>query len=265
VHNILTIDVEDWYHLLVDEFDQWDSYTPRVEGATRQALDILSEYGVKATCFVLGYVAQRFPGLVKEIHARGHELGTHGHSHQLLPKQTPETFREELVRSIELIAQATGGRVEGHRASSFTVSEETKWALEILEDEGLRYDSSVSPTRNFFYGWPEAPRFPYRLEGLDLVEFPASTVEFLGYRAPLAGGFALRFFPYWFTRRKSGRSTRPVIRRSSICTHGSWIWTSRGSTSHAPGVSSDTTVLAPRKGNSGDCSRTSSLGLCVSG
>jgi len=199
--NILTIDVEDWYQLLVDEFDRWDSYTPRVEGATHYVLDILSEYGVKATWFVLGYVAERFPELIRDIHQRGHEVGTHGHSHQFLQKQSPETFRAELVRSLDVLSRLTGEKILGHRASSFTVNEKTQWALEILESEGLTYDSSISPTRNFFYGWPDAPRYPYPVEGLSLVEFPASTVEFLKYRAPVAGGFALRLFPYGFTRR----------------------------------------------------------------
>ncbi len=186
---------------MVDEFDQWDSYAPRVESATRRVLDVLSEHNVRATWFVLGYVAERFPGLVKEIHRRGHEVGTHGHSHQFLHKQSPDLFRSELIRSMDVLSQLTGEKVRGHRASSFTVSEQTKWALEILESEGLMYDSSISPTKNFFYGWPDAPRYPYQVEGLNLVEFPASTVELLGYRAPVAGGFALRLFPYAFTRR----------------------------------------------------------------
>lgn len=206
--------MEDWYHLLVDEFDRWDAYTPRVEASTRRVLDLLSEYGVKATWFVLGYVAERFPGLVAEIHGRGHEVGSHGHSHQLLQKQTPERFRAELVRSMDAISRVTGEEVEGHRASSFTLSPETQWALEILESEGISYDSSVSPTRNFLYGWPEAPRYPHRVRGMGLIEFPASTVELLGYRAPVAGGFALRFFPYWLTRwaiRKINRAGHPAI------------------------------------------------------
>jgi polysaccharide deacetylase family protein (PEP-CTERM system associated) len=201
MRHILTIDVEDWYHLLVDEFDRWDSYTPRVEESTRRILEILGERSVRATWFVLGYVAERFPGLVREIHREGHEVATHGYSHQFLHRQTPEVFRQELLRSADAIAQATGARVEGHRASSFTVDERTAWALDILEAEGFAYDSSISPVKTSFYGWPDAPRFPYRVPGKNLVEFPASTASFLGRRVPVAGGFSLRLFPYAFTRR----------------------------------------------------------------
>lgn len=212
--NILTIDVEDWYHLLVDEVPQWDSYAPRVETATRRILDLLSGQGVCATWFILGYVADRCPGLVRDIAERGHELATHGHTHQFLYRMTPEEFRADLIRSVDAIGGPSGRRVRGHRASSFTLNEKTRWALDVLEDEGFEYDSSVSPTKNFLYGWPAAPRYPHRVEGARLVEFPASTLEILGYRLPVAGGFSLRLFPYGWTRsaiRKINRAGHPAV------------------------------------------------------
>ncbi|MFX0134631.1 MAG: XrtA system polysaccharide deacetylase [Candidatus Hodarchaeota archaeon] len=201
MYNILSIDVEDWYHFLIDKFDQWDNYENRVERSTSRILALLAERDVKATFFVLGYVAEKCPNLVKKIHKDGHEVATHGYSHQLLYKQSPKEFSEHLRKSIYILEKLIGQKVLSHRASSFTIMENTLWALDILEEQGIMYDSSIFPVKNFFYGMHKAPRFPYKIKGKKIFEFPPSTIRLLGKNVPFSGGFYLRFFPYQFIKR----------------------------------------------------------------
>lgn len=201
--NAFTVDLEDWFQGLTStnpSVDRWPTLESRVRPATQRLLSILDQHQVKATFFVLGYVADQQPDLIEQIAAAGHELAVHGYYHRFVFKLTPEEFAEELDRSIEALYSITGVQPLGHRAPYFSINEQSSWAFEILNSRGFRYDSSVFPTRNMLYGYPSAPRFPYYLEGTELLEFPATTVRFAGRKWPVGGGFYNRILPYQMTR-----------------------------------------------------------------
>jgi polysaccharide deacetylase family protein (PEP-CTERM system associated) len=152
---------------------------------------------------VLGWVAERYPRLVKDIAASGHEIACHGYSHSLVYEQTPEVFHEETLRSKNLLEDITGSAVIGYRAASYSIVRETLWALDILVELGFTYDSSIFPVRHDRYGIPDAARIPHRLltpNKKDIVEWPLSTANVFGYRLPVAGGGYFRILPYWLTR-----------------------------------------------------------------
>jgi len=207
IQNALTVDVEDYFHVSafsksIDQND-WDKHPLRVENNTRLLLDLFDEHEVKATFFVLGWVAERTRGLVKEIADRGHEVACHGYSHQLVYNQSPQVFREETLRSKHLLEDIVQMPVHGYRAASYSITNRSRWALDVLVDAGFEYDSSIFPVRHDRYGIPDAPEFPYRLEtpkGRSLVEFPLSTARLLKYRLPVAGGGYFRLYPYMLTR-----------------------------------------------------------------
>ena len=202
--NILQVDVEDWYCDL--DVKEWSLHEPRVVGATKKVLSILKESGNRATFFILGHVADRFPDLVLDIDREGHEIASHGYSHRRIPDQSPEEFEEDIIRSKAILEDITGKTVKGYRAPQFTVMKDTLWALEILMKHGIEYDSSIFPVKTPLYGIPDAPLFPYKIEskkgrgGSDLLEIPLSVykVPFFGKNIPVAGGFYFRFFPYFF-------------------------------------------------------------------
>jgi polysaccharide deacetylase family protein (PEP-CTERM system associated) len=203
VCNALTIDVEDYFHVeafqKVVRCEEWSRYEPRVYDSTLKVLDLLARRGVVATFFILGWVAEQTPGIVKEIQAAGHEIGSHGYAHQVIYKQAPEEFAEDLRRSLEIIEGITGTKVLGFRAPSFSVTNRSLWAIEIMQSFGLAYDSSVFPILHDIYGIPEAPRHPYQI-AKGFWEFPMTTVRILGKNIPIGGGGYLRIFPYWLTR-----------------------------------------------------------------
>lgn len=201
--NAMTIDFEDWYQGLEIPMDRWGGFEDRMELAGRTILDLLDLAGVRATFFVLGAVAERHPHLVREVAAAGHEIATHGHSHTLVYKQSPQVFREELRRSIGVLEDLCETPVIGHRAPFFSITSDSLWALDVLAEAGIRYDSSVFPARNQRYGIPGAPRWPYRIETRagTLHEFPISTWEVAGRRVPIAGGAYFRIWPYALTSR----------------------------------------------------------------
>jgi polysaccharide deacetylase family protein (PEP-CTERM system associated) len=192
-------------------YEAWDRFECRVERNTRQLLDLFDLRGVKATFFVLGWIAERYPALVQEIHARGHEVGSHGYAHRTVDQCLPAAFREE-VRSAKLVLEdLIQAPVIGFRAASFSITRRTEWALEVLAEEGFRYDSSIFPIHHDRYGIPDAPRFPYVLTYDDrtLHEFPMSTLALFGaVNLPLGGGGYLRWFPLWLTRWGIGRINR---------------------------------------------------------
>lgn len=203
ITNALTIDFEDWYQGLEIPHTQWAGYEDRVVPAGRRLLGLLEEMGTRATFFVLGYVAEQHPEIVREIAAAGHEIGTHGYSHTLIYQQTPDLFRSEMDRSIKLLEDLTGKQVLGHRAPFFSITRDSLWALEVLGELGIRYDSSIFPVLNYRYGIEDAPRWPYTLAAgaQNLMEFPISTWKLLGRNLPIAGGAYFRIYPYAFTRR----------------------------------------------------------------
>jgi polysaccharide deacetylase family protein (PEP-CTERM system associated) len=202
VKNALTIDFEDWYQGLEIPCSAWSGFEDRIERSGQKLLEILAEADVRATFFILGFVAERHPQLIHAIAKGGHEIGTHGYSHTLVYQQTPEEFREEMVRAIHGLEDLLGRAVHGHRAPFFSITRQSLWALDILADLNIRYDSSIFPVANYRYGIPDAPRWPYRHACGDggLTEFPITTLRFLGRNLPVAGGAYFRIFPYSFTR-----------------------------------------------------------------
>lgn len=209
--NALTIDVEDYFQ--VNAFvrqvrrDEWDRYPLRVEQNTRRILELLDEFEIKATFFVLGWVAERVPGLVKEIHAKGHEIACHGYGHDLIYSIGPEAFRADIRRSKQILEDQCGQQVHGYRAPSYSITGRSLWALDILIEEGFSYDSSIFPVYHDTYGVPDAPRFPHVINrpAGSISEFPLTTYPLrLGkkeYRLPIAGGGYLRLLPAELIRR----------------------------------------------------------------
>lgn len=205
--NAMTIDVEDYFHVSalaeVISRKDWDKLEYRCERNTERLLELFSQTGVRATFFVLGWVAERSPSLVRAIAAAGHEVACHGLSHELVYRQTPQVFREETARSKHVLEDIIGAPVLGYRAASYSITARSLWAIDILCELGFRYDSSIFPIAHDRYGIPGASTRPgvmYAKSGASIVEFPLSTVKVLGQRVPVAGGGYFRLLPYWFTR-----------------------------------------------------------------
>ncbi len=211
VVNVLTVDVEEYFHPNsmdgVLEPARWDQVPHRVEGNTRRVLDLLSEQGTRATFFVLGWVAERWPDLVREIARRGHEVASHGYAHRLVYKLGPEKFRDDVRRGKGQLEDCLGAPVAGFRAASYSIVSSTLWALDILVEEGFQYDSSIFPIHHDIYGIPGFSRFPVRIRcgAGEIIEIPPSTVRMLGRNLPVAGGGYFRLFPYWLTSRSIQR------------------------------------------------------------
>ena len=204
--NALTVDVEDYYQVAAFEsvvrFADWERFESRVENNTYRILEILETHKTPATFFVLGWVAERHPQLVRAISAYGHEVASHGYAHQRLYTQTPEQFRTETRRSKCILEDAIGQAILGYRAASYSITAQSLWALAILREEGFVYDSSIFPIHHDLYGIPSAPRFCHVLQGPGydgLVEFPLSTLRLGSVNLPIAGGGYFRLFPYAFT------------------------------------------------------------------
>ena len=209
--NAFTVDLEDWFQGLTStnpQVDKWQSFESRVVSATQSLLDLLRSYQVQATFFVLGYVADQFPALIEDIRADGHEIGVHGYYHRFVSRSTPDEFARDLERSIQAVERVSGETPLGYRAPYFSINGGTPWVFDILQAQGLRYDSSVFPARSTLYGFPEAPRFPHPVNGHSLMEFPLSTVRLGGINWPIAGGFYLRTLPYSFVHRGISRLNR---------------------------------------------------------
>jgi polysaccharide deacetylase family protein (PEP-CTERM system associated) len=204
--NALTIDVEDYYMVSAFagriRFSDWDSYDSRVERNTRKILDLLNERNVRGTFFVLGWVAERFPALIRELHDMGHEIASHGYNHRLIYDLSPEEFREDLRRSRGILEDLTGAAVLGYRAASYSIVRRSIWAIDILIEEGFKYDSSVFPVYHDRYGIPGAKRRPHVITrpGGEIIEFPPATLKFGKSVFPVAGGGYLRLFPISLTR-----------------------------------------------------------------
>jgi polysaccharide deacetylase family protein (PEP-CTERM system associated) len=203
VTNYLTIDVEDYFQ--VSAFEDiirpadWDGMEQRVARNTENVLAALEQYKAKATFFIVGWVAEKFPDLVRSIHARGHSIGCHSYWHRKVYDLSPEEFRADAARAKSLLEHIIGEPVLGYRAPSYSITQKSLWALDILKELGFVYDSSIFPIHHDTYGIPDAPRFAYR-HANGLIEYPISTVRLLGSNLPVAGGGYFRLFPYWLTR-----------------------------------------------------------------
>jgi polysaccharide deacetylase family protein (PEP-CTERM system associated) len=221
ITNALTIDVEDYFQ--VSAFDAvvprtaWDACESRVCRNTERVLEVIEGAGVRATFFVLGWVAERFPQLVRRIAEGGHEIASHGYGHRLIYEITPDAFREDVRRSKAVLEGAAGVAVEGYRAPSYSITERSLWALDVLIEEGFTYDSSIYPIHHDRYGMPNAPRHLHtisRLSGV-IVEVPGSTVRVGGVNLPVGGGGYFRLLPYawtrWGIRRVNVRERRPAV------------------------------------------------------
>lgn len=206
--NALTIDVEDYFQ--VSAFDSiitrndWDSIKPRVEANTDRLLQLFADTGATATFFTLGWVAQRFPGLMRRIVEQGHELASHGMMHYRASEQAPDVFRKDVSDTKKLLEDLGGCQVIGYRAPSFSVTKQNTWVYEVLADLGYRYSSSVYPVKHDHYGIPDAPRSLYQPHA-DIVEIPMSTLPLMGKNIPVSGGGFFRLYPYPFTRWAIGR------------------------------------------------------------
>lgn len=264
--NALTIDVEDYFQVhafsSVIRKEDWDSFEPTVEKNTYRILDLLDACSptrnsqlypveceaystgvascnpIKATFFILGWIAERYPALVKEIHARGHEVACHGYAHKCIFDQTRDEFAEDVKRAKGILEDLIGDVIIGYRAPTYSITKETLWALEILLELGFRYDSSIFPIKHDVYGFPEAPRFPCVIilngnnrfhfkmlnddkynDGRWITEFTMATIRALGQNLPVAGGGYFRLFPYCVTRgfltRINSKEAKPFV----FCIH----------------------------------------------
>ena len=223
MRNILTLDIEGWYQsslaILGPERANMSRPVPpdkRVVPNTLRLLRILTEYGFHATCFILGTVAETYPGLVREVHAAGHEIATHGYGHEPVYKLTPEGFRADLRRSINLLEAIIGEPVRGYRAPYFSITRKSEWALDVLAELGVEYDSSIFPIRRKLYGFPGWESFPHTVHTAagDLRELPISTISVLGQNLPVGGGGYLRLLPYPLIRqaiRAINRQGQPAV------------------------------------------------------
>jgi len=207
--NAFTVDVEDYFQVsaFADQvpLDSWDSMESRVEGNTLRILDLLDRHQVKGTFFILGWTAERHPELVREICRRGHEIGTHSYWHRLVYEQTAEEFRVDLRMSIDCLEAISGESVMVYRAPSFSITKQSRWALQILAEEGIRFDSSIFPIVHDRYGIPGAERRPHAIElpdiGRTLYEFPPSVCRKWGFNWPVSGGGYFRLYPLQMTLR----------------------------------------------------------------
>jgi polysaccharide deacetylase family protein (PEP-CTERM system associated) len=219
--NAMTVDVEDYFHVSVfDDVmprERWPSLESRVTANTGRLLDLFDRFGVRGTFFVLGWVGERHPSLVKAIVCRGHELASHGYAHRLVYGQTPQAFRDDVRRAKALLEDAAGVQVRGYRAPSFSVTRQSLWALDVLLDEGYSYDASIFPIRHDRYGIPDAPRWPHAMKtpAGQIFEVPGSTVRVAGTNLPVAGGGYFRILPYawtrWGIRRVNTVDNQPVV------------------------------------------------------
>jgi polysaccharide deacetylase family protein (PEP-CTERM system associated) len=229
--NAMTVDVEDYFQVSAFERvvarERWHEYESRVAANTDRLLGVFSEFGVRATFFVLGWVAERDGSIVRRIADAGHEVASHGYSHRLVYDQTPEAFREDVRRARRVLQDLSGQPVNGYRAPSFSITARSLWALDVLIEEGYTYDTSIFPIRHDRYGIPGAPRHAFWIgkgtcdagcppapggyggtslaggtaePGTGLAEVPGSTIRLLGLNLPMAGGGYFRLLPYWWTR-----------------------------------------------------------------
>lgn len=205
ITNAMTVDVEDYFQVSAFEKhidkSQWDTLQHRVADNTERILDLFAQHQVKATFFTLGWVAERYPAVVKRIVAEGHELASHGYEHIRVTEQTPEQFRADIKKTKRLLEDMAGQAVIGYRAASYSIGAKNLWALRILEEEGHLYSSSIYPVKHDLYGMPSAPRFAFHPDNTqNLLELPITTLKIPGKNIPCGGGGFFRLYPYLFSK-----------------------------------------------------------------
>ncbi len=203
--NAMTVDVEDYFQVSAFERvisrNHWDKVPHRVGRNTEKVLDLFAEHNISATFFTLGWVAERFPEVIRRIVAEGHELASHGYQHVRATQQTAVEFREDVVRTKKLLEDIGGVSVRGYRAASYSISANNLWALDELQRAGYEYSSSIFPGKHDLYGIPGSPRFRYRPRGENgILEIPVTTVALFGSNFPCAGGGFFRLYPYVLSR-----------------------------------------------------------------
>jgi polysaccharide deacetylase family protein (PEP-CTERM system associated) len=203
--NAMTVDVEDYFQVSAFEpyidKKQWDNLPHRVQQNTHKILDLFGDKQIKATFFTLGWVAERYPDLVHRIVKEGHELACHGYEHIRVTEQTPEQFRADISKSKQLLEDMGGVEVKGYRAASYSICKKNLWALDILNEQGFKYSSSIYPVKHDLYGIPDAPRFMYEpIAGSAFKEIPITTLRFREKNLPCGGGGFFRFYPYAFSK-----------------------------------------------------------------
>ena len=217
--NVMTVDVEDYFQVsafegVVDR-GEWDRLPCRVEQNTDRILELFDAHGVNATFFMLGWVAERYPGLVRRIVEAGHELASHGYSHVRVTRQQPQDFSEDVIKTRKLLEDTAGCEVLGYRAASYSIVNDTLWAHDLLQEAGYRYSSSVYPIRHDLYGIPDAPRFAYRHKSGGLLEIPVTTVSLFNQNLPCGGGGYFRLLPYrvsrWAMKRVNSADRMPCV------------------------------------------------------
>jgi polysaccharide deacetylase family protein (PEP-CTERM system associated) len=207
--NAMTVDVEDYFQVSAFERyvsrDEWDRRECRVERNVDRILELFERHGVKATFFTLGWIAERYPEMIRRLVDEGHELASHGWSHVRVTQQGPEDFRQDVVRTKSLLEDLSGKEIMGYRAASYSIGADNLWALDVLQDTGHSYSSSIYPIKHDLYGMPDAPRFAFRPVDGDFLEFPVTTVRVGGRNLPCGGGGWFRLVPYagmrWAMRR----------------------------------------------------------------
>lgn len=219
--NIMTVDLEDYFCDL--KFEEWGKYESRIESTTQILLDLFEKYNVTATFFTVGYIAEKFPELIEKIVKKGHEIGSHSYSHIDIRKSTKEEFENDLVKSINILEKVSGGKILGFRAPYFSIDKEHVWAFQIIKNH-LKYDSSIFPVKTSLYGISDAPRIPYNPSNGNFLkhdkqekflELPPATYRFSFFgNIPIAGGFYLRFLPYWLIKsglKKINKNNHPAV------------------------------------------------------
>lgn len=214
----MSVDVEDYFQVSAFENhikrDDWDELPHRVEFNTRKILELFAEHNVKSTFFVLGWVAERYPQLIREIVEQGHELASHGYGHQRATLQTRQEFKEDITKAKKILEDISAEGIKGYRAPSYSISKENFWAHDELKDAGYIYSSSVYPVKHDLYGIPDAPRFTYQCDN-GLIEIPVTTTQFLGKNFPAGGGGFFRFYPYslskWIIQRVNSKEQQNTM------------------------------------------------------
>ena len=220
IRNAMTIDVEDYFQ--VSAFaghiarDSWPDRECRVEANVERILTLLANARIRATFFTLGWIAERYPAMVRQIAAGGHEIASHGYGHLRASDQSRAEFRDDIVRSKTLLEDLTGRAVLGYRAPSFSIGDGNLWALDVLREAGYRYSSSIYPVKHDHYGMPDAPRFAFYPNGPDgLLELPVTTARLLGRNVPAGGGGYFRLLPYaasrWLIAHVNRQDRQPAI------------------------------------------------------